>query len=60
MYLYTLLNNNIDGNKIKYLLITHSHLDRFPHNGDPIHHRVEEFVKDRGYLVSYDGISIEI
>lgn len=35
-------------------------INHFSHNGNPIHHKLEERVKDYGYKVSYDGMSIEI
>ncbi len=35
-------------------------INHFSHNGAPIHHKLEERVKDYGYIVSYDGLSIEI
>ena len=35
-------------------------INHFSHNGAPIHHKLEERVKEYGYLVSYDGLSIEI
>ncbi|MBE7063280.1 MAG: hypothetical protein IJN25_07120 [Clostridia bacterium] len=35
-------------------------INHFSHNGNPIHHRLEERVKDYGYKVSYDGLCIEL
>lgn len=35
-------------------------INHFSHNGEPIHHKLEERVKDYGYKVSYDGMSVEI
>lgn len=35
-------------------------VNHFSHNAGPIHSRLEERVKDYGYKVSYDGLSIEI
>lgn len=35
-------------------------INHFSHNAAPIHHKLEERVKDYGYIVSYDGMSIEL
>ena len=35
-------------------------INHFSHNGAPIHHKLEERVSDYGYIVSYDGLTIEI
>lgn len=35
-------------------------INHFSHNANPIHHVLEERVKEYGYLVSYDGRCIEI
>ncbi len=35
-------------------------INHFSHNSAPIHHRLEERVLDYGYIVSYDGLSIEL
>lgn len=35
-------------------------VNHFSHNAGPIHHKLEERVADLGYIVSYDGLSIEI
>lgn len=35
-------------------------INHFSHNAAPIHHKLEERVKDVGYLVAYDGMCIEI
>ena len=35
-------------------------INHFSHNGAPIHHKLEERVKDLGYIVAYDGLSIEM
>ena len=35
-------------------------INHFSHNARPIHHELEERVKDYGYIVSYDGLTIEI
>ncbi len=43
----------IDKNTIKVI-------NHFSHNARPIHHELEERVKDYGYIVSYDGLTIEI
>ncbi len=39
---------------------TKKFINHFSHNAEPIHHKLEERVKDCGYGVSYDGLSIEI
>lgn len=43
----------IDDNTVKVI-------NHFSHNARPIHHELEERVKDYGYIVSYDGLTIEI
>ncbi len=35
-------------------------INHFSHNACPIHHKLEERVAGSGYVVSYDGLSIEI
>jgi phosphoribosyl 1,2-cyclic phosphate phosphodiesterase len=35
-------------------------INHFSHNARPIHHELEERVKNYGYIVSYDGLTIEI
>lgn len=35
-------------------------INHFSHNGNPLHHKLEERVKDYGYKVSFDGMSVEI
>ena len=35
-------------------------INHFSHNGNPIHHKLEERVKGYGYIVAYDGMSLEI
>ncbi len=35
-------------------------INHFSHNAAPIHHKLEERVKDYGYIVSYDGMRVEI
>ncbi len=35
-------------------------INHFSHNARPIHHELEERVKDYGYIVSYDGLTVEI
>ena len=35
-------------------------INHFSHNAELIHEKLEERVKDLGYLVAYDGMSIEI
>ena len=35
-------------------------LNHFSHNANPLHHILEQRVSSRGYIVSYDGLSIEI
>lgn len=35
-------------------------INHFSHNGAPIHHKLEERVADYGYIVSYDGLAIEL
>ena len=35
-------------------------INHFSHNARPSHHELEEKVKDEGWLVSYDGFTIEI
>ena len=35
-------------------------INHFSHNAEPIHHKLEQRVTEQGYLVSYDGMSIEI
>lgn len=35
-------------------------INHFSHNAAPIHHKLEERVKHLGYIVSYDGINIEV
>ena len=35
-------------------------INHFSHNARPIHHELEQRVKDYGYIVSYDGLTIEI
>ena len=35
-------------------------INHFSHNAAPLHHLLEERVAPLGYLVSYDGMSIEI
>lgn len=35
-------------------------INHFSHNAAPIHHKLEERVRPLGYLVSYDGMSIEV
>ena len=35
-------------------------INHFSHNASPIHHILEERVKDKGWLVSYDSMSVEI
>lgn len=39
---------------------TVEYINHFSHNGNPIHHVLEERVKNLGYGVSYDGCSVEI
>lgn len=34
-------------------------INHFSHNGNPIHHRLEELVRPYGWLVSYDGMKTE-
>ena len=43
----------VDRNTVKVI-------NHFSHNGNPLHHLLEARVKDMGYLVSYDGMCIEI
>jgi len=35
-------------------------INHFSHNACPIHHKLEERVAQYGYIVSYDGLSIEV
>lgn len=35
-------------------------INHFSHNGNPLHHILEERVRGLGYLVSYDGMRVEI
>ena len=35
-------------------------INHFSHNGNPDHERLCEYVKEDGFVVSYDGLSIEI
>lgn len=35
-------------------------INHFSHNGNPLQETLENRVKDLGYLVSFDGMSIEI
>ncbi len=35
-------------------------INHFSHNANPLHHVLEKRVEDLGYLVSYDGMQIEI
>ena len=35
-------------------------INHFSHNANPLHHVREERVKDKGWLVTYDGMSMEI
>lgn len=35
-------------------------INHFSHNAEPIHHKLEERVKKLGYIVSYDGMSVEL
>lgn len=35
-------------------------INHFSHNASPLHNKLEERVKEYGYIVSYDGLSIEI
>ena len=44
--------NAINAKTIKYV-------NHFSHNGNPDHERVCEYVKEDGFVVSYDGLSIE-
>ena len=34
-------------------------INHFSHNAGPLHHVLEERVRDKGWLVSYDGMSVE-
>jgi len=34
-------------------------INHFSHNGNPLHHRLEETVRPYGWLVAYDGMQIE-
>jgi phosphoribosyl 1,2-cyclic phosphate phosphodiesterase len=34
-------------------------INHFSHNGNPLHHRLEELVRPYGWLVSYDGLQTE-
>ena len=43
----------INENTIKYI-------NHFSHNANPIHHILEERVKDLGFKVSFDGLKVEI
>ncbi len=42
----------VDDKTVKYV-------NHFSHNGNPIHHILEEEVRDLGYKVSFDGESVE-
>lgn len=35
-------------------------INHFSHNANPLHHILEERVKDKGWLVTYDGFSIKL
>ena len=35
-------------------------INHFSHNAAPIHHKLEERIKHLGYVVSYDGMCIEV
>ncbi len=35
-------------------------INHFSHNAAPIHHKLEERVQEYGYLVSYDGMCLEV
>ncbi|MBR5538690.1 MAG: MBL fold metallo-hydrolase [Clostridia bacterium] len=35
-------------------------INHFSHNGNPDHERLMEYVKEDGFVVSYDGMSVEI
>lgn len=35
-------------------------VNHFSHNGKMLHHELEEYVKDKNYIVAYDGLEIEI
>lgn len=35
-------------------------INHFSHNAAPLHHRLEERVKEYGYQVSYDGMCVEV
>ena len=35
-------------------------INHFSHNGAPLHHKLEERVGEYGYIVSYDGMSVEL
>ena len=35
-------------------------INHFSHNGAPLYHKLEERVADYGYIVSYDGMSVEV
>ena len=35
-------------------------INHFSHNADPIQHKLEARVKDIGYIVAYDGMTIEL
>ena len=35
-------------------------INHFSHNGEPLHHKLEARVSEYGYLVSYDGMTIEV
>ena len=39
---------------------TVSVINHFSHNGNPLYDNLTELVKDEGFLVSYDGFSVEI
>ena len=34
-------------------------INHFSHNGNPLHHILEERVRGLGYLVSYDGMTVD-
>ena len=34
-------------------------INHFSHNGNPDHERLTEYVKEDGFVVSYDGLTIE-
>lgn len=39
---------------------TKKFINHFSHNGAPIHERIENLVKPKGFNVSYDGLGVEI